>query len=143
MNENEYNQMINEANIYKQQLDIIQSELAQATKTLSEIDMSKTTLKKTGQKEDMILPIGGGVFLNGVVDIKRVLLRVGGGYSIVISREKAIEELEKREQAITKLVDKFNKEAMNLTDKLNMINIRLSQLQNQTLGNKNQMQNKK
>jgi len=135
MNPDTYNQLIYEAGVYKQQLDLIQSELAKATKTLVEISGAKETLKATKDIEnakDVIIPIGGGVFMDGTMEMKKILLRVGGGYSVVVDRGVAISELEKRESAIKTLIDKFNKEAMKLSEQMDRVNLELSKYQRNT-----------
>ena len=135
MNPDTYNQLIYEAGVYKQQLDLIQSELAKATKTLVEISGAKETLKATKDIEnakDVIIPIGGGVFMDGTMEMKKILLRVGGGYSVVVDRDVAISELGKRESAIKTLIDKFNKEAMKLSEQMDRVNLELSKYQRNT-----------
>jgi len=131
MNPDAYNQLMYEANIYKQQLDMIQGEMGKATKTLSEISGARTILRETKNAEEIIMPIGGGVFFKGNTNVDKIILRVGSGYSLAVPREKAVDELEKRETAIKTLIEKFSKESMKIAEQMDRINLELAKYQQQ------------
>ncbi|MEM4360189.1 MAG: prefoldin subunit alpha [Candidatus Bilamarchaeaceae archaeon] len=110
--EQEYARLSYEARVYKNQLALLQKEIEKVTLTSMDINNAVRTLESMAVGEALI-PIGGGSFARGEVKSTSILLSVGGGYLIEVSKETALEKLKRRaeltKQAIERLAQEFSK----------------------------------
>lgn len=103
------------------QFNILQNAIMEQTKAKTTID----NLSKLKNDMDVIMPIGGGAFINATAKkTSKVLLEVGDG--IIIEKEakeaiekinNRIEELQKTEERISSIVQQLQTEAENATIK--------------------------
>ena len=85
---------------YKEQLNAVdmQAQLMQAA--LTDYDKAKMTieqLRKSDEKPEILMPLGGGTFINGFIkDPQKILVDIGSGLVTEKSIDDAIEKIEER-----------------------------------------------
>jgi len=102
--EEEINKNLSILEYYKEQLNAVdmQSQLMQAA--LADYYKAKITieqLKKTGDKQEVLIPLGGGTFIDGLIkNTQKILVDIGAGF---VTEKKIDDALEKVEERIKKL----------------------------------------
>ncbi len=97
---------------YKQQLESIELQLQYLQSTLMEYQRAKITVEQLNSVDDnseILMPVGGGAFLNGSLkNASNVLIGVGAGIIV----EKTVEEaMGKLDQRITRIQENLDKMA--------------------------------
>ena len=108
-----------EVAVYKQQLALIQKEVEQISKTTSELMNTINTIENLDSNE-VLYTLGGGCFMKGKIeDSSKVLISIGAGYFVYLSKNEAVRELNRRKDAAKvaseKLIQEFNKINSKLT----------------------------
>jgi prefoldin alpha subunit len=125
--EEEINKNLAILEYYKEQINAVdmQSQLMQAA--LSDYYKAKMTieqLKNTDQKSEILIPLGGGTFLNGSIqDSQKILVDIGAGY---VTEKTVDDALEKVEERIVKL-QKNQEKLITTAQKLQNESAELSQ----------------
>ena len=117
---------------YKEQLKTLEFQFSLIQNTINDQNKAKITLEKiNGAKNDseLLLPIGGGAFLNASLkNSSKVLYDVGDGIVIEKTIEDAIEkldlrikELQQTEEKISTMAQQIQNEANNVQNKAEII----------------------
>lgn len=113
------NQLSYEMAVYREQINMLKRETERVSLTALDLSNALKTVESL-EKNNSLVPIGGGVLIKAHISETKVLLPVGGGYLIETTRENATIELNKRidstRKAVEKLNDEFNKISMKLRE---------------------------
>lgn len=103
--------------VYREQLGLLEREIERIN--LTAIDLLNASKTVENIKTDEILsPIGGGVFLKSKVTTSNVIVPIGAGYLKEMSKEAAAVEVTKRAEATKKALEKMNIEFEKIARKL-------------------------
>jgi prefoldin alpha subunit len=85
-----------------------------------ELDLSSQTIEEIKEKEkDILVPIGGGIFVNSLIkDSSRVLLTLSRDFAIEVEIEKAKEMLEKNRKTLERALDDVEEEMVKIQEEL-------------------------
>lgn len=120
---------------YKEQLATLeyQTQLTQAA--LTDYHKAKITLNQLGknkQASDVLIPVGGGIFLNSTLqDTTKVLIDIGAGYITEKTPEDAITKLEERIKNMQENQEKLLETAQQLQNEANELSEKTQKLMNQ------------
>ncbi len=96
---------------YKQQLESIELQLQYLQSTLMEYQRAKITVEQLNSVDDnseILIPVGGGAFLNGSLkNASNVLIGVGAGIIVEKTVEEAMGKLDERISRIQENLDKM------------------------------------
>jgi prefoldin alpha subunit len=96
---------------YKQQLESIELQLQYLQSTLMEYQRAKITVEQlscTDDASEILIPVGGGTFLNGSLkNASSVLIGVGAGIIVEKPVEEAMNKLDERITRIQENLDKM------------------------------------
>ncbi len=126
--EEEINKNLAILEYYKEQLNAVdmQNQLMQAALTdYYKAKMTIEQLKKTDQKPEVLIPLGGGTFLNGSIqDSKKILVDIGAGYvteknldDALIKVEERIKKLQNNQEKLITTAQKLQNESDELSKK--------------------------
>jgi prefoldin alpha subunit len=105
---------------YKEQLDSLNVQMQYMQAALVEYHKAKMTIERlheSGEKSEILIPIGGGTFIDGSIrDVSKVLVDIGAGVVAEKSVEDAIEKIDER---IKKLEGSYER-ALSTAQKLQM-----------------------
>ncbi len=103
---------------YKEQLNAVdmQAQLLQAALTdYYKAKMTIEQLRKSDEKPEILMPLGGGTFINGFVkDSQKILVDIGSGLVTEKSIDDAIEKIEERIKNLQKNQEKLITTAQKL-----------------------------
>ena len=113
---------------YKEQLNSIDMQAQYLQAAIADFYKAKLTveqLHKTSDQSEILIPIGGGTFLNGTLtDHSKVLVDIGAGLvtektvdDAVKKIEERIKDLEENQEKLMSMVQKMQNEATELSQK--------------------------
>lgn len=121
-----------EYNIYKSELEVLAKELGTLNVTEHNLGIGKMTLSNVenlDEKPEILVPIGGNVFVKAkIVDTKNVL--VGIGSDIVVKKEisNAIETIDKQLGDLKEAREKIEKQVYKLNEKMKALEPELEKM---------------
>jgi len=96
---------------YKQQLESIDAQLQYLLTVLAEYQRAKTTVEQLHAADpntEVLIPLGGGTFVNGSVkDTSNVLIGIGAGLVVEKSIDEALVKLDDRSKKIQQNQEKI------------------------------------
>jgi len=117
---------------YKEQLESLEKQAAYVQAIIEDYTKAKVTmekLSKTKKDSDVLVPIGGGVFLYAKYDSNaKVLLSEGADVVIERDIDYAIDALQKRIDDLNNGLTKLNEMAIQLQQKMQDISLTIQQL---------------
>ena len=117
---------------YKEQLESLEKQAAYVQAIIEDYTKAKVTmekLSKTKKDSDVLVPIGGGVFLYAKYDSNaKVLLSEGADVVIERDIDYAIDALQKRIDDLNNGLTKLNEMAIQLQQKMRDISLTIQQL---------------
>lgn len=126
--EEEINKNLSILEYYKEQLSAVdmQSQMMQAA--IADYFKAKMTLeqlKKTGENQEVLIPLGGGTFINGSVkDSQKILVDIGAGLvtekkidDAIVKVEERIKNLQKNQEKLMMTAQQLQNESVELSNK--------------------------
>ena len=117
---------------YKEQLESLEKQAVYVQAIIEDYTKAKVTmekLSKTKKDSDVLVPIGGGVFLYAKYDSNaKVLLSEGADVVIERDIDYAIDALQKRIDDLNNGLTKLNEMAIQLQQKMQDISLTIQQL---------------
>lgn len=113
-----------EGQMYYQQLQMMKGEMEKITLTMLDVENAKATINKL-KETDALIPVGGNAFIETKITSEKVVVPIGGGYSMKMGKKEAEEELAKRSESIKKVLEKLQKEYEMTAQKLREIEEKL------------------
>ncbi len=117
-----------ETAVYREQLRLLQGEIDRVSLTLLDLENSLRTLENL-KIDDSLVQIGGGAFIKSTIYSTNVLVPVGAGYFVEMSKEQGIIEIRKRIESTKKAVEKLREEFEKVSKKLHETSINLRNIQ--------------
>ncbi len=113
---------------YKEQLNTIEMQIQMIQAALAETYRGKMTVESLGTtpaKSEILIPVGSGVYVQGMLgDSSKVLVGVGADVVIEKNREEAIKKIDERiqnlqqsQQKLFQMEQKLEQEAAELSQK--------------------------
>jgi prefoldin alpha subunit len=113
---------------YKEQLNNLEMQMSYMQSALAEYNRAKITvenLEKLEKETEMIIPLGGGAFINAKPNnCSKVLVDIGAGYVTEKNYEDAVKKiderikmLEKTQERIQSMMEQLEAEANELSQK--------------------------
>jgi prefoldin alpha subunit len=113
---------------YKEQLNSVDMQAQFMQAAVADYQKAKLTvsqMKKYTKDSEILIPIGGGNFLNGsLTDVSKVLVDIGAGFMVEKSVDEAVKKIEERlqkvqgnQEQLVKIAQKLQKEANELSQK--------------------------
>jgi len=97
---------------YKEQIQSLELQLQYIQTALADYKKAKITLekiKKEDKNNEILVPIGGGAFLNAkAIDTSKILLDIGSGLITEKNKEDAIKKIDERIEQLEKTQDNFS-----------------------------------
>lgn len=96
-----FNQLLNEINVYKQQGDLIQQQIELVRASIAEVDALTNTLDDLEGKDSVeaFVPVGAGSFIKGELkNTDEVIVSIGSGIAVkkmLTEQEKLLQDRKK------------------------------------------------
>ena len=109
-----------ELQVYRDESQILQQQIASLQTTLAEIEGSTETLKNLKEmKEEVLLPIGSGAHLKAkIVDNEKILINIGADIIAEKSIEEAKEFLTSKSKKIDELRNELQKNLVEISGRM-------------------------
>lgn len=109
-----------ELQAYREEGQILQQQIANLQATLAEIDSSAETLKNLKSvKEEVLLPIGAGVYLKAkIIDNDKILLSIGADVIAEKNVNEAVEFLASKSKKINELRNQLQKNLVEVSNNI-------------------------
>lgn len=117
MENEEKQKMAYESYFYRQQLGSIKKEIDKITLTMLDLVNAGKTIESLSQT-DSLVPIGGNAFVEAKLSSDKILVPIGGGYTLKLNKESAKEEIDRRTESTKKVLEKLQTEYENIMGKL-------------------------
>lgn len=126
MDEKELQQKLIQVELLKEQTKQLRSQQVNFTNQLAELEntrISLSELKNTKEGNDILIPMGGGVYTSGKLgNIKKVLVDVGAGVALNKNIAETTKYLEKQQMNLTEAMKKVDLELKKIDNEAFQIN---------------------
>ncbi len=117
---------------YKEQLSQLDMQISYLQQAINEYNKAKITvenLKENEKNSDILLPIGGGTYINAnAKDTKKILFDIGAGYVVEKKSEDAIKKIEERTKDLKKNIDRIQEIKTNTQNEASKVYQRAQEL---------------
>ena len=117
---------------YKEQMSSLETQFSYLQAAITDYNKAKITLEQLSSTQtgtEILLPIGGGAFINGtVINPTKVLLDIGGG---IVTEKKSddaiqkinsrIDDLQRTQEKLLSVIQQLQNEATETSDKANKL----------------------
>lgn len=103
-------EMVNELNMYKSQAEMLQQQVEAIQSSIAEVEILESTLEDIKDKDSLetLVPVGAGSFMNAKIDnTDDVIMSVGAGVAITKSIPDAKEEIASQKKELNESLDKM------------------------------------
>ena len=112
-------QMVNEINMYQDQLDVLNKQMESVKLSLNELNSAEETLNSIEDKKgtETFVPIGAGSFI--VAELKNtdeVVVGLGAGVAVKKGINEAKEDVASQKKELEDLINRMNTDIQKLTD---------------------------
>jgi len=125
---NELTQYMYQVEQYKEQISQLEYQSQYLQAAAMDYNKAKITLKnleKADKKIDMLLPLGGGTYINANSEnTKKVLVDIGSGFvtektykDAIIKIDERIQKLEKSQEKVNEMINQIQSEAEKISAK--------------------------
>ncbi|MBM3228841.1 prefoldin subunit alpha [Candidatus Parvarchaeota archaeon] len=123
MSEAELNKLVYEAQVYRQQGQQLQEQIAQVAASVNEALSALDALKALKEKPEVsMVPLGSGVYVKGgKINAQMVLVGVGANILMEKPIDEAIETLEKRIDSSKQLSAQLDKALIEINSRLEKV----------------------
>ena len=126
------NELVNEMNAYNQQADLIRQQIELIQSSIAEVDALSNTLDDlNGEKSvEAFVPVGAGSFIKGELkDTDEIIISIGAGYAIKKDAEGAKVILAGQKKDLEDSLDKMLANVQQITDILAALQGQAQQIQ--------------
>lgn len=126
------NELVNEMNAYNQQADLIRQQIELIQSSIAEVDALSNTLDDlNGEKSvEAFVPVGAGSFIKGELkDTDEIIISIGAGYAIKKDAEGAKVILAGQKKDLEDSLDKMLANLQQITDILAALQGQAQQIQ--------------
>ena len=131
------NEIINEINAYNQQADLVRQQIELIQSSIAEVDALTTTLDDlNGEKAvEAFVPVGAGSFIKGELkDTDEIIISIGAGYAIKKDADGAKEISSGQKKDLEDSLDKMLASLQQISDILANLQGQAQQIQSAAQG---------
>lgn len=131
------NEIINEINAYNQQADLVRQQIELIQSSIAEVDALTTTLDDlNGEKAvEAFVPVGAGSFIKGELkDTDEIIISIGAGYAIKKDADGAKEIISGQKKDLEDSLDKMLASLQQISDILANLQGQAQQIQSAAQG---------
>jgi prefoldin alpha subunit len=136
------NSLLNEINAYRQQAELIQQQIDMIQTSIAEVDALFSTLEDIEGKESVeaFVPVGAGSFIKGEIkSTDEIIVSIGSGIAIKKDAEGAREILTGQKEDLKDSLDKMLANLQQVTDIAGNLQAQAEQIAAAAQGNMTQM----
>ena len=136
------NSLLNEINAYRQQAELIQQQIDMIQTSIAEVDALFSTLEDIEGKESVeaFVPVGAGSFIKGEIkSTDEIIVSIGSGIAIKKDAEGAREILTGQKEDLKDSLDKMLANLQQVTDVAGNLQAQAEQIAAAAQGNMTQM----
>lgn len=115
--EDERVRMSYEVAIYREQLTMLRREMERISLSAMDMGNALQSVEKL-DKRQVLVPIGGGVFVKSMVTDTKLLVPIGAEFVTEMEKEDAAREIKRRIDATNQAISKLNEEFDKINKKL-------------------------
>ena len=136
------NNLINEINAYSQQADLIKQQIELIQATIAEVDALSNTLDDIEGKDSVeaFVPVGAGSFIKGELkSTDEIIVSIGAGLALKKDADGAREMLERQKEDLKDSLDKMLANLQQCSDIVGSLQAQAEQIAAAAQGNMTQM----
>lgn len=133
-----FNQLLNEINVYKQQGDLIQQQIELVRASIAEVDALTNTLDDLEGKASVeaFVPVGAGSFIKGELkNTDEVIVSIGSGIAVKKDVDGARETIARQKKDLEDSLDKMLANMQQVSDIIGSLSAQAEQLAAVAQGN--------
>lgn len=133
-----FNQLLNEINVYKQQGDLIQQQIELVRASIAEVDALTNTLDDLEGKGSVeaFVPVGAGSFIKGELkNTDEVIVSIGSGIAVKKDVDGARETIARQKKDLEDSLDKMLANMQQVSDIIGSLSAQAEQLAAVAQGN--------
>ena len=133
-----FNQLLNEINVYKQQGDLIQQQIELVRASIAEVDALNNTLDDLEGKDSVeaFVPVGAGSFIKGELkNTDEVIVSIGSGIAVKKDVDGARETIARQKKDLEDSLDKMLANMQQVSDIIGSLSAQAEQLAAVAQGN--------
>lgn len=133
-----FNQLLNEINVYKQQGDLIQQQIELVRASIAEVDALTNTLDDLEGKYSVeaFVPVGAGSFIKGELkNTDEVIVSIGSGIAVKKDVDGARETIARQKKDLEDSLDKMLANMQQVSDIIGSLSAQAEQLAAVAQGN--------
>ena len=133
-----FNQLLNEINVYKQQGDLIQQQIELVRASIAEVDALTNTLDDLEGKDSVeaFVPVGAGSFIKGELkNTDEVIVSIGSGITVKKDVDGARETIARQKKDLEDSLDKMLANMQQVSDIIGSLSAQAEQLAAVAQGN--------
>lgn len=133
-----FNQLLNEINVYKQQGDLIQQQIELVRASIAEVDVLTNTLDDLEGKDSVeaFVPVGAGSFIKGELkNTDEVIVSIGSGIAVKKDVDGARETIARQKKDLEDSLDKMLANMQQVSDIIGSLSAQAEQLAAVAQGN--------
>lgn len=133
-----FNQLLNEINVYKQQGDLIQQQIELVRASIAEVDALTNTLNDLEDKDSVeaFVPVGAGSFIKGELkNTDEVIVSIGSGIAVKKDVDGARETIARQKKDLEDSLDKMLANMQQVSDIIGSLSAQAEQLAAVAQGN--------
>ena len=124
-------QIVNEINMYKEQSELLQQEVANVQQTIAEVNTLESTIDDMKEKKtvEALVPVGAGSFMNA--DIKndgKIVMSIGAGVAVTKNYDEAKETAESQKKQLEDSLGNLYNNLQQISDVINQLSPQAEQL---------------
>lgn len=124
-------QIVNEINMYKEQSELLQQEVANVQQTIAEVNTLESTIDDMKEKKtvEALVPVGAGSFMNA--DIKndgKIVMSIGAGVAVVKNYEEAKNTAESQKKQLEDNLANLYNNLQQISDVVSQLSPQAEQL---------------
>lgn len=137
-NQQDFNNLVNEIDLYKQQAELIQQQIELIRTSMAEVDALTNTLEdlKGKDKIESFVPVGAGSFVKAELqNTDEIIISIGAGVAVKKDLEGAKEIIAKQKEELSDSLDKMLAQLQQTTDIVGQLSMQAEQFMAQAQGN--------
>ena len=136
------NNLVNEINVYRQQAELIKQQIEMIQASIAEVDSLFSTLEDIEGKESVeaVVPVGAGSFIKGELkSTDEIIVSIGSGIAVKKDADGAREILTGQKEDLKDSLDKMLANLQQCTDIVGSLQAQAEQIAAAAQGNMTQM----
>lgn len=127
----DFNKLVNEINIYKQQVELIQNQIDLIRASMAEVEALSNTLEDLKGKDSIeaFVPVGAGSFMRAELkNTDDIIISIGAGVAVKKDVEGAKEIIAAQKEDLADSLDKMLAQLQQTTDIVGQLSMQAEQM---------------